>query len=133
MDTILQRIQSSRKNGNIDFVIEERHEHSVISRMPVRPGILNPFGTIQAGALVWLADVTASVLVLENHPPTKDGKGFPLAIDLHTALVGNQGDGEVTAEARFVRKGRKVVVVRTRIKGKKGLLAEVTTTHVAAG
>lgn len=133
MNTIHQRIQSARRSGSIDFVIEERNEHFVISRMPVRPGVLNPFDTIQAGALIWLADVTASVLVLENRPPGEDGRHFPLAIDLHTALVGNQGDGEVTAEARFVRKGKRVVVVRTRIKGKNGLLAEVTTTHVAVG
>lgn len=34
---------------------------------------------------------------------------------------------------RFVKKGRRVTVVRTRVTGDKGrLLAEVTTTHVPA-
>jgi 1,4-dihydroxy-2-naphthoyl-CoA hydrolase len=62
-----------------------------------------------------------------------DGKGFPLAIDLHTSLLGNQRQGEITAKARFVRSGKRVTVVRTRVTGDKGrLLAEVTTTHVPA-
>jgi len=30
--------------------------------MPISKGILNPFGTVQAGAMIWLADVTALVI-----------------------------------------------------------------------
>lgn len=101
--------------------------------MPVQKGVLNPFGVVQAGAMIWLADVTASVLVLEAHSVEASGKGFPLAIDLHTSLFGNQKDGEIRAEARFVRRGRKMSVVRTRLLGKEDkLLAEVTTIHVPA-
>ena len=97
-------------------------------------GILNPYGAIQAGAFIWLADVTASVLMLEGQKLDEKGKGFPLAIDLHTTLVGNQRKGEIRAEARFVQKGRKVTIVRTRILGNDDkLLAEVTSTHVPAG
>jgi 1,4-dihydroxy-2-naphthoyl-CoA hydrolase len=62
-----------------------------------------------------------------------DGKGFPLAINLHTSLLGNQREGEIIAEARFVRSGKRVTVVRTRVTGAQGqLLAEVTTNHVPA-
>ena len=50
------------------------------------------------------------------------GEGFPLAIDVHGVLVGNQRDGEVRAEARIVRRGRRVTVVRTRITGEDGRL-----------
>ncbi len=127
-------IKSSKRTGNIEFFIVERNEHHVVSRMPVTAGIRNPFGTVQAGALIWLADVTASVLILESQTVEKKGKGFPLAIDLYTSLVGNLREGEIKAEARFVRKGRKVTVVRTRITGDDDhLLAEVTSTHVSAG
>lgn len=77
MDTIHDHIKSSRRSGNIEFFIEERNKDYVISRMPIHKGVLNPFGTIQAGALVWLADVTASVLVLEARDIGKKGEGFP--------------------------------------------------------
>lgn len=134
MPTLNEHIQSSRRTGAIEFFIEERSAEGVVSRMPVQKGILNPFGLVQAGAFVWLADVTASVLLLEAQPAGERGKGFPLAIDLHTSLFGNQREGDITAEARFVRKGRNVSVVRTRILGHDGkLLAELTSTHVPAG
>ncbi len=134
MNGLHEHIQSSERSGQIAFSIIERSSVCVISRMPVQKGILNPFGVVQAGAMVWLADVTASVLVLEAHSAEASGKGFPLAIDLHISLFANQKDGEIKAEARFVRQGRKVSVVRTRLTGNGDrLLAEVTSTHVPAG
>ena len=101
--------------------------------MPISQGMLNPFGTVQAGAMIWLADVTASVLAIGSREIGPDGKGFPLAIDLHTTLMGNQKDGEIKAESRFVRRGSMIMVIRTKITGKDGrLLAELTSTHVPA-
>lgn len=133
MTTLQDHIQSSQRTGHIAFTIEQRNPECVISRMPIQEGILNPFGVVQAGAFVWLADVTASVLVLEAHTVTNTGKGFPLAIDLHTSLLGNQKEGDIRAEARFVRKGRTLSVVRTQILGiDDKLLAEMTSTHVPA-
>ena len=83
--------------------------------------------------MLWLADVTATVLALQNAKLGPDGKGFPLAINLNTSLLGNQRNGEIRAEARFVRSGKRVTVIRTRVTGAQGrLLAEVTTTHVPA-
>ena len=134
MPTLQEHIQSSERSGSISFTIEERSEACVISRMTIQKGVLNPFGVVQAGAMIWLADVTASVLVLEAHTVAPSGKGFPLAIDLHTSLFGNQKDGDIRAESRFVRRGRKVSVVRTRLLGNNDkLLAEMTSTHVPAG
>ncbi|MBT8351169.1 MAG: PaaI family thioesterase [Deltaproteobacteria bacterium] len=133
MSKLQDHINSAKRTGNIEFFIEERNEEFVISSMPVNPGILNPFGTVQAGALIWLADVTASVLAITAHTVGEDGIGFPLAIDIHTTLVSNQMDGEIKAEARFVRSGKNVLVIRTRITGNGDrLLAEVTSTHIPA-
>jgi uncharacterized protein (TIGR00369 family) len=101
--------------------------------MPVIPGALNPFGTIQAGAMLWVADVTATVLAIGSAELGEKGQGFPLAINVNANLLGNQRGGEIFAEARFVRMGKRVTVVRTRVTGDNGrLLAEVTTTHVPA-
>ncbi|MBW2470122.1 MAG: PaaI family thioesterase, partial [Deltaproteobacteria bacterium] len=59
--------------------------------------------------------------------------GFPLAININTSLLGNQRKGEIKAEARFVRQGKRITVVRTRVTGaQQRLLAEVTTTHIPA-
>ena len=133
MKSIEDKIAENKKTGQIEFFIKERESDYVISIMPIKEGILNPFGTVQAGAMLWLADVTATVLALEKAELSSDGKGFPLAINLNTNLLGNQREGEIRAEARFVRSGKRVSVIRTRVSGAQGrLLAEVTTTHVPA-
>ena len=52
-------------------------------------------------------------------------------IDLHASVLANQQDGDIMAEARIVRRGRRVTVVRTRVSGVDDkTLAEVTTTHI---
>ncbi len=102
MGNLQDHINSAKRTGNIEFFIGKRSADCVISRMPVSSDILNPFGTVQAGAMIWLADVTASVLAIEGQTIGQDGKGFPLAINIHTTLVSNQRDGDIRAEARFV-------------------------------
>jgi 1,4-dihydroxy-2-naphthoyl-CoA hydrolase len=133
MKDIFEKIVKNRKTGEIEFSIKERKADCVISIMPVKEGILNPFGTVHAGAMLWLADVTATVLALQNVELDPDGKGFPLAINLNSSLLGNQSEGEIRAEARIVRSGKRVTVIRTRVTGAQDrLLAEVTTTHIPA-
>ena len=133
MIDIQEHLKSARRTGEIEFFIEERKEDCVVSRMPVAAGILNPFGTVQAGAMLWLADVTATVLAIGKTRLGQKGQGFPLAINLNAHLLGNQRGGDIRAEARFVRKGKRVTVVRTRVIGDNDqLLAEVTTTHIPA-
>ncbi|UCD80031.1 MAG: PaaI family thioesterase [Desulfobacterales bacterium] len=133
MKNIHEHIKETRRTGEIEFFIEERSEDCVVSRMPTSTGALNPFGTIHAGAMLWLADVTATVLAIGNTQIGEKGQGFPLAINLNANLLSNQRGGEIRAEARFVRKGKRVTVVRTLVTGDSGkLLAEITTNHVPA-
>ncbi len=133
MENIQEHVDRKKRTGEIEFYIEERGEDRVVSRMPISKGALNPFGTIHAGAMLWLADVTATVLAIGSTQLGEKGQGFPLAINLNANLLGNQRGGEVRAEARFVRKGKRVTVVRTRVTGDNDrLLAEVTTNHVPA-
>jgi len=130
---IQEHLKTARRTGELEFFIEERREDCVVSRMPVMPGALNPFGTVQAGAMLWMADVTATVLAIGSAELGEQGQGFPLAINVNASLLSNQRGGEILAEARFVRQGQRVTVVRTRVTGDEGrLLAEVTTTHVPA-
>jgi uncharacterized protein (TIGR00369 family) len=81
-----------------------------------------------------LADVTATILALGSLSlPTEGMAGFPLAITLNANFISNQKEGTFRAVASFVKKGKKVNVVRTIVYGKKDrLIADVTTNHVPA-
>ena len=117
--------------GSIEFTIVEQSAEKVVSHMPVTDGIKNPFGVANAGAILWFADVTASVLVLGEVEPSPGMKGLPLAISLNANFLSNQSEGSFTATAIFVKKGRTVSVVRTTVAGAGGkLVADVTTSHV---
>jgi uncharacterized protein (TIGR00369 family) len=121
-------------HGTIDFTIVERSAERVVGEMPVQPGILNPYGVVHAGALLWFADVCATLLALGGAEAAPGQSGFPLAIDLHAAFLANQRDGVLEARAAFVKRGRRVSVVRTTVAGANGrIVADVTTTHVSSG
>lgn len=121
-----------RVQGEIEFTIIEHSEERVISEMPIREGIKNPFGTVHAGALIWMADVTATLLVIgKGQDATKGMKGFPLAINLNANFFNNQSEGSFKAISSFVKRGRTVSVVRTSVYGAKDkLMVDVTTSHV---
>ncbi len=120
--------------GAIEFTIVERSPERVVGRMPIQPGILNPYGVVHAGAVLWFADVCATYLALGGADATPGGSGFPLAIDLHAAFLANQRDGVFEARAAFVKRGRRVSVIRTTVTGAGSrIIADVTTTHVPAG
>jgi 1,4-dihydroxy-2-naphthoyl-CoA hydrolase len=101
--------------------------------MPVQPGILNPFGVVHAGAMLWFADVCATVLAFGGTDFVAGAAGFPLAINLNAALLGNQKDGVLKATAGFVKRGRQLSVVRTTVTGEGGrIIADVTTSHIGS-
>ena len=117
--------------GEIEFTITQRSGDRVVSEMPVASGMLNPYGVVNAGAILWLADVTASVLVIGPGEATAGMKGFPLAISLNANFLSNQTSGTLRATASFVRHGRTVSVVRTIVYGASDkIIADVTTSHV---
>lgn len=120
-----------RIQGSIEFTVIENESERVVSVMPIQSGIKNPFGVVQAGAMLWLADVTASVLVLGGVMPSEGMKGFPLAISLDAHFLANQREGSFRAVASFVKKGRTISVVRTVVYGESDrIMADVTTSHV---
>jgi uncharacterized protein (TIGR00369 family) len=119
--------------GKIEFDVVERLPERVISEMPIQPGVKNPYGAVHAGAILWFADVTASILLLGSTHPTEGMKGFPLAITLNANFISNQKDGKLRAVATFVKKGKSINIVRTIVTGAKDrLIADVTTNHVSA-
>lgn len=117
--------------GRIEFTITEQSADRVVSEMPVTAGIKNPYGTVHAGATLWFADVTATVLVMGRSDASEGMKGFPLAINLNANLIGNQTEGTFRAVSTFVKRGRSVSIVRTEVYGANDkLIADVTTNHV---
>ncbi|MFY9608098.1 MAG: PaaI family thioesterase [Blastocatellia bacterium] len=121
-----------RVEGNIEFTVLEQRPEQVISEMPIQPGILNPYGVVHAGAILWFADVTATVLAMGS-TQFDEAAGFPLAISLNANFASNQKAGRFRAVASFVKKGKTVSVVRTMVLGENDkLIADVSTNHVAA-
>ena len=119
--------------GTIEFTILDQTPGRVVSEMPVQPGILNPFGVVHAGAILWFADVTATVLAMGSLQFGEGMSGFPLAINLNANFTGNQKTGKLRAVATFVKKGKTVSVVRTTVSGEDDkLIADVSTSHVAS-
>ena len=90
--------------GTIEFTITAQSAEEVAGEMPVQAGILNPFGVAHAGAVLWFADVCATVLAFGTTDVTAGATGFPLAINLNAALLGNQKDGLFTAKSVFVKR-----------------------------
>jgi uncharacterized protein (TIGR00369 family) len=120
-------------SGSIEFAITEQSPERVVGTMPVQPGILNPFGVAHAGAMLWFADVCATVLAFGSSDMRPGQSGFPLGISLNAAILGNQRQGSFTATSVFVKQGRGLSVVRTTITGDDGrIIADVTTNHVPA-
>ena len=117
--------------GHIEFTVVEQTAERVVSEMPVTAGIKNPYGTVHAGATLWFADVTATMLVMGKPDASEGMKGFPLAINLNANLIGNQTEGTFKAVSTFVKRGRTVSVVRTEVYGNGDkLIADVTTNHI---
>jgi uncharacterized protein (TIGR00369 family) len=120
-----------RVQGSIDFTLTERSPERVVAEMSVQEGIKNPFGVVHAGAMLWFADVAATVLVMGVGAAEEGMKGFPLAISLNANFLGNQKEGSFKAISTFVKKGKTVSVVRTSVMGADGkLIADITTSHL---
>jgi acyl-coenzyme A thioesterase PaaI-like protein len=56
-----KKLQTREYSHRLRFTIEERSAALARGRMPIADGMLNPFGTVHAGALLWFADVVATV------------------------------------------------------------------------
>jgi 1,4-dihydroxy-2-naphthoyl-CoA hydrolase len=130
-DIDMKDFQSGELSLGITWTIVESDDEHVICRMPFTDDLRSATGVVHAGAMLWIADLTATFLATNGAEVADDGRGFPLLIDLHASLLSNQQDGDIMAEARIVRRGRRVTVVRTRVSGVDDkTLAEVTTTHI---
>lgn len=120
-------------SGQIEFEITGVNDQEATGEMPIDAGILNPFGTVHAGALIWFADVIATNLVLGGEQPQEGMDSFPVAITLNAQLLTNRREGVLSARACWVRRGRRISTVRTLVTDPEGaVLLDLTSTHVRA-
>ena len=101
------------------------------ARIVVQPHHQNPTGYVNGGVIVSLADNLATGMAGRAHFEKTGERSFWVGVDLHAVMLSNQKGGELLAEARVVRAGRRVTVIRTVVTGEHGkTLAEITTTHI---
>jgi uncharacterized protein (TIGR00369 family) len=114
-------------------VAEDEQGSCVRARIVVQPHHQNPTGYVNGGVILSLADNLATGMAGRAHFEKTGDRSFWVGIDVHAAMLSNQKGGELLAESRVVRAGRRVTVIRTIVTGAEGkAIADVTTTHVPA-
>ncbi|CAM3279326.1 PaaI family thioesterase [Paracoccus nototheniae] len=117
--------------GQIEFEITGVNEHEAEGEMLIAEGVVNSLGSVQAGALIWFADVVAMSLVLGGEQPQEGMDNFPVALTLNAHLLANRREGHLVARARWVLRGQAMSTVRTEVRDDAGqLLLDLTSTHV---
>jgi uncharacterized protein (TIGR00369 family) len=109
-------------------------DHAV-TEMPYSAIVTVPFGAYFGGALLAMADPTANVLCIHAVNPT-DAPDGPTSVtaQVNAHFVRNTTTGKVRAEARWVHRGKRTMVVRTTIHDEQDqLLMYMTSTHMVRG
>ena len=117
--------------GHLGIRAVEVGPQRAVAELDVHSGVKTRTGHVHAGALLSLADTTATYLAVRSIGGSYfDLTRFPVAIGLSSQLIGNVQDGTLRAEAALVHGGRTLVVVETRVTSGQGrLLATVNSTH----
>jgi uncharacterized protein (TIGR00369 family) len=113
-------------------LLDVSNEHAV-AEMAFVPRLQQLTGVLHAGALITLADTTATFACMywSQEVNRRGDNAFPFTIQLSTNLIGNTNTGIVRAEAVPVHRGRTTMVVETRLRDDTSrLLMVVTTTHL---
>jgi 1,4-dihydroxy-2-naphthoyl-CoA hydrolase len=104
------------------------------TQLAFKPTLTQLTGLFHAGAIIALADETATAAAMWETNPTGEFRPelFPLTLQLSVNLIRNTNRGILTAEAEVVHRGRTTLVVDTRVVDDHGkLVAKVTATLLA--
>lgn len=106
----------------------ELGEGRAVLKMPFAPNTSQFTGFFAAGALISLADISATAACLKEKE-----ESFPYTVQLNANLLRNADSGTATAESRVVHSGRMMKVVETVVTDDdNNVLVRVTTTHLSA-
>ncbi|HEY2526175.1 MAG TPA: PaaI family thioesterase [Candidatus Binataceae bacterium] len=100
-------------------------------RLEFKPHLRQLTGLFHAGAIMALADTTATAAAMWEVNPDGEFRPelFPLSIQVSTNLIRNTDRGALTAEAELVHRGRSTIVADVRVLDDQSrLIAKVTVT-----
>lgn len=103
------------------------------AELDFRPELTQLTGLVHAGAIMALADETATAAAMWELNPSGvfDPARFPLTIQFSANLIGNQGSGKLVATAEILHRGRTTLVVEVRVHSGEGrLLARAVATQL---
>ena len=106
-------------------------EGHAVARLAFKPGLTQLTGLFHAGAIIALADETATAAAMWEINPTDDFRPeqFPLTLQLSVNLIRNTNQGAITAEAHIVHRGRTTMVTEVKVHDEQErLLATVVVT-----
>ncbi|MEW6299120.1 MAG: PaaI family thioesterase [Thermodesulfobacteriota bacterium] len=104
------------------------------AQLPFKPTLTQLTGLFHAGAIIALADETATAAAMWETNPTGELRPelFPLTVQLSVNLIRNTNRGTLTAEAEIVHRGRTTLVIDVRVTDEQGkLVAKLTATLLA--
>jgi uncharacterized protein (TIGR00369 family) len=105
-----------------------------VAQLDFKPELTQLTGMFHAGAIISLADETATTAAMWETNPTGEFRPelFPLTLQLSVNLIRNTDRGTLTAEAQVVHRGRTTLVIEVRVTDDRArLLAVVVATLVA--
>jgi len=118
-------------SGALDFEYWVNDDQTGGGKMEITDKMLNPYGTVHAGSMIWFADVVATTTAMGTDAVSPGEPRFPLAINLNTQLFSNRKQGTLKARSTFVKNGRTLKVMRTLVMDEdEKLLLELTSTHL---
>lgn len=101
------------------------------TQLAFKPSLTQLTGLFHAGAIIALADETATAAAMWETNPTAEFRPelFPLTLQLSVNLLRNTNQGTLTAEAEVVHRGRTTLVVDVRVRDEQQkLVAKLTVT-----
>jgi uncharacterized protein (TIGR00369 family) len=126
----LEKIKKDGRKANPFFCltgidIVKAGPGTAVLSLPVRPELYNGVGWLQGGMLVALAD---EAMALALYPLLEKNEGIATIAESTSFIRGVQ-DGTIHAEARVIRKGRRVAFMEAEVTvedGKRTLLSRTT-------
>jgi 1,4-dihydroxy-2-naphthoyl-CoA hydrolase len=104
------------------------------ARLDFKPELTQLTGLFHAGAIIALADETATAAAMWETNPTGEFRPelFPLTLQMSANLIRNTNHGTLVAEAEIVHRGRTTLVVDVRVSdAERRLIAKFVATLLA--
>jgi 1,4-dihydroxy-2-naphthoyl-CoA hydrolase len=109
-------------------------EGRAVARLDFKPELTQLTGLFHAGAIIALADETATAAAMWETNPTGEFRPelFPLTLQMSANLIRNTNRGTLVAEAEIVHRGRTTMVVDVRVSDERQrLIAKLVATLLA--